>query len=308
MKKQIFFLASLLFSVSVFSQVVFNNTFEFTNCGQEGMYGPDQTQVNNEYTGTSLDGQVISNDGIQEWVVPFNGLYNISISGSQGAGNSGLDGGLGAGLSGSFSLEQGFVLNVLVGQQGVSDGGNGGGGGGSFVVANGVPLIIAAGGGGLRMESYQNGCNGMTDVFGGGTDEINSGTNSCENSSTEPGNGGQAGYSDWGDGGGGFYSSGEGDDISAGGGGLSYLLGGVGGEGTATGGFGCGGSGNGSAGGGGGGGYTGGDGGHVAGGGGSYNNGDSQEVLSFNEGHEFPILNHYYRRKLYTIDLMNQFH
>ena len=38
--------------------------FTFTNCGQEGRYGPDQNQVNNEYAGTILANQVISNNGI----------------------------------------------------------------------------------------------------------------------------------------------------------------------------------------------------------------------------------------------------
>jgi hypothetical protein len=33
------------------------NEFIFTNCGQEGRFGPDQTQVNNEYVGTLLENQ-----------------------------------------------------------------------------------------------------------------------------------------------------------------------------------------------------------------------------------------------------------
>ena len=49
----------------------------FTTCGQSGRYGPSQSQCDSEYLGTGLESQVTLNGGIQEWVVPFTGVYTI---------------------------------------------------------------------------------------------------------------------------------------------------------------------------------------------------------------------------------------
>ena len=64
----------------------------------------------------------------------------------------------GAKIIGQFNLNQGYTLNIIVGQSGEdSDGGvkGGGGGGGTFVYINNseTPLIIAGGGGGISYNS-----------------------------------------------------------------------------------------------------------------------------------------------------------
>jgi hypothetical protein len=75
----------------------------------------------------------------------------ISASGAQGGGNTG--GGLGALMSGDFTVTPGETINIVVGQQGqLQIGGqsqnSSGGGGGSFVYRNSSNLLLAAGGGG----------------------------------------------------------------------------------------------------------------------------------------------------------------
>ena len=108
--------------------------YQFTNSGQTGRYGPSQSQVNSAYSGTSLDGAVTVNDGLQLWIVPQTGAYNISVSGAEGglgAGQNSTAGGLGAVMVGDVDLLAGQVLHILVGQQPNSN--SSGGGGGTFV-------------------------------------------------------------------------------------------------------------------------------------------------------------------------------
>ena len=87
------------------------------------------------------------------------GIYVIEVSGASGASGKassndpGRLGGLGAKISGTFKLQQGTQLKILVGQEGhrTDKYGDvaGGGGGASFVaLLNNTPLIIAGGGGG----------------------------------------------------------------------------------------------------------------------------------------------------------------
>ena len=102
---------------------------------------------------------VFSADGttIQTFDVTQTGIYDIVVDGAQGGGSPGTLGGLGAQVSGLFSLTAGETLLIAVGIQG-GPGGNGGiginlaaggGGGGSFVISLGAtPLAIAGGGGG----------------------------------------------------------------------------------------------------------------------------------------------------------------
>ena len=78
--------------------------------------------------------------------------YYIVAYGAQGGSNNSSAGGLGAEISGTFTLTAGEVLTVGAG----GSGGSGasakapaGGGGGTFVVdPGGTPLVIAGGGGG----------------------------------------------------------------------------------------------------------------------------------------------------------------
>lgn len=135
--------------------------YTFTAAGATGYQGPTQTQVNTAYTSTTLAGAVtINTQGIQEWTVPATGRYSIKVTGAAGGLTSGYaTTGYGAVIQGEFTLSQGTVLKIAVGQKGVaaaSSSYGGGGGGGSFVVQNST-LIIAAGGGGSHGTGGGNG-------------------------------------------------------------------------------------------------------------------------------------------------------
>lgn len=137
----------------------------FTTCGQSGWDGPSISQCQGQYSSETWasDNQFFEvNDGIQSWLVPASGVYEIQVSGAQGGPNHcGDAGGLGAEMQGEFVLEQGDWLNIIVGQAGlISSSGNcanggGGGGGGSFVWLDGAstPLIVAGGGGGSGLTN-----------------------------------------------------------------------------------------------------------------------------------------------------------
>ncbi len=263
-------------------------TYEFTNCGRAGQYGPSQGQINNEYNGTNLQGQVTwVYNGIQRWTVPETNTYTITTLGAEGGFQNGQNnGGYGAKMKGDFYLEQGTVLKILVGQKGENGNGSGGGGGGSYVTLNNNdPLIISGGGGGGQwgqaIQSYQH---GTVDQSGQSTNHVNGGTN---------GSGGQGDYGGGCCGGGGLTGNGGGG--SYGSPGIAFVNGGNGGNTSyqSRGGFGGGGGTHGnSGGGGGGGGYSGGAGGYHndtwgnGGGGGSYNDGDNQDnETGVNQGH-----------------------
>jgi len=143
----------------------------FTNCSSVGKDGPSQSDCNTAYSGTSLEGDVTVNNGIQEWTVPATGSYVIEVWGAKGGGityncyHSGVDchGANGARMKGTFSLNQGEIIRIAVGQMGEdyinSTNGGGGGGGGSFVAkgsnhSSASPLIIAGGGGGGHRYTY----------------------------------------------------------------------------------------------------------------------------------------------------------
>ena len=247
--------------------------------------GPTSTSG---YAGTSLDGKVTLNNGIQIWSVPVTGRYIIEASGASGANGTYSNqpewriGGLGAKIEGTFALVKGTKLKILIGQEGnrTADFGNkpGGGGGGTFVTfLDDTPLIIAGGGGGggSPKKQYEDGDPGQATENGtrcGGT-----GGNGGQPCNSDTGNvdprilaGGGAGLKGNGGGGNGGPSSSS----------LSFINGGTGGTcPVSKGGFG--GGSFGFVAGGGGGGYSGGgvvgsssDG--VAGGGGSYNIGTNQ--------------------------------
>ncbi|XP_022809827.1 basement membrane-specific heparan sulfate proteoglycan core protein-like [Stylophora pistillata] len=263
----------------------------FTNLGASGRFGP--TSLGGHYTGQDHDGQVALSGGIQQWTVRHTGDYRIIAIGAAGgydrARNSALYRGRGARMIGIFSLNQGEVIQILIGQEGGINKNqrSSGGGGGTFVVrgAN-KSLIIAGGGGGIESASSRHsGCDARSGSSG------NPGYKSWSGGSN--GHGAQtADSANSGGGGGGFYSSGRsskqfGGTMGTGGeGGKGFLQGGVGGRAkvnNAVGGFGggAGAYGNGG-GGGGGGGYSGGSSGEnkydsCGGGGGSYNAGKNQQ-------------------------------
>lgn len=130
-------------------------TQTFTPCGASGISGPSQSQANATYG----PGVVTVSGGIQFWTVPTTGTYQILVAGADGSHNgSGFGGGgRGAVLRARFSLTQGDVLKILVGQRGKHGTSAGGGGGGTFVTTSAnVPLIVAGGGGSSRSGSALN--------------------------------------------------------------------------------------------------------------------------------------------------------
>ena len=229
-------------------------------------------------------------------------LIRISAAGAQGGSSSAGSGGLGAIMTGTFTVTPGQVLKVLVGGSGQNASNTGGGGGGSFVWDNASSsLLIAAGGGGgaglsgttnsgVDAVTTANGTQGRAGVGGGGVG----------------GNGGTApSHTYYAGGGAGWLSNGANGNYNCGGvvsqGGTRPLLGGAGGaySGSAgsngSGGFGGGGGSQGrcgAVGGGGGGGYSGGGAGSDAGsgaffaggGGGSFSAGSATSSSVSNTG------------------------
>ncbi|WP_346857051.1 HYR domain-containing protein [uncultured Draconibacterium sp.] len=268
--------------------------YTFTNCGQTGRTGPTQVQIDAEYAATNLAGLVtINTQGIQEWTVPFTGDYIIEVLGAEGGHRNTSNGGLGAKMEGIFTLTQGEILKILVGQAGEESTAagvyqGGGGGGGTFVVeSDNTPLIIAGGGGGRTSTGV------ITEIHANSTTD---GADTYLDGGGNSGNGGQSGITN-GDagGGGGLLTDGGGNIHDNGGeeGGHAFLNGGLGGLSDGDtyhggdGGFGGGGGGwnNIYCRSGGGGGYSGGQGGtwsgiYSGGGGGSYNAGTNQSNLA----------------------------
>jgi hypothetical protein len=240
---------------------------------------------------------------LQFYTVPADVYYiEIETTGAEGgngmSANSGIAG-KGARMTGSFAVNPGDNLVILVGEQGESAQYVGGGGGGSFVWTEAdAELLIAAGGGG------GSGATDGGDLYKDGTDA--SITENGVNGNGIPDGAGTAGEggttpttcTNWAGGGAGWISGGNiGTDHGCTyecTGGQLILDGAAGGSGggsdasSADGGYGGGGGGNarcGAVGGGGGGGYSGGGaGGEVVlgefnggGGAGSFNAGDNQD-------------------------------
>ena len=144
----------------------------FSNLNATGRCGP--TSLGSYYAGQDHDGQVALSSGIQQWTVPYTGDYRIEAIGAAGGYdlwiNSSQYRGRGARMIGTFRLNKGEVIQVLVGQEGginkkfVSSGG----GGGTFVVRGAdTPLIIAGGGGGIDFaQSRHAGCDASTNTNG----------------------------------------------------------------------------------------------------------------------------------------------
>ena len=288
------------------------STAIFTNAGATGRFGPTQAQVNAAYTGTDLDGRVtINTQGIQEWTVPFSGIYSIEAWGAQGGGvsnnysyNTNPNAGNGAKMKGEFNLSAGDKLLVSIGQLGQNASHNGGGGGGSFVVSdNNTSIIVAGGGGGGGYYNYNSSYSNavVEETAAPGMDGNN---NRVAGAGGANGNGGnsQVYYNGVAGAGGGFLTNGQDGGIHnsyayQSEGGKSFFNGLIGGNVSYNnshagyGGFGGGGAGehHHMTGGGGGGGYSGGGAGEhygVGGGGGSFNSGTNQlNQAGANTGH-----------------------
>ncbi|XP_073258293.1 uncharacterized protein [Porites lutea] len=273
-----------------------DHKYVFTTLGAREETGPSDISG---YAGTSLEGKVTLNNGIQIWTVPVTGTYVIEATGGSGGnGTYGTQsyplpwtlGGLGAKIIGSFKLSRGTQIKILVGQEGGTSisfpDRPGGGGGGTFVtLSDDTPLIIAGGGGGggAARNQFTDGDPGQATTIGtqsGGTG--GSGGQVCDADTGNSDSSVRAGA------GAGLRGDGE-SSIAIATEALSFTNGGTGGTcPVSNGGFG--GGGFAMLNGGGGGGYSGG--GVVgtqtkgtAGGGGSYNVGtDQQNMAGVNKG------------------------
>lgn len=248
-------------------------TATFTAGGLTGRNGPSLTQARSGLTGPEAN--TWKNDtlffntsnGIQLWTVPKDGVFRIECAGAQGGNNSSYSGGPGYQLRCDFTLTQGLVLKILVGQRGNSTTGSNcdvGSGGGTFVATNtNTPIIVAGGGSGASYNT--NGKPGQSGENGGQGD----------NSGGQGGTGGNGGFASTSgsSGGGGFFGNGANQTWSPSSGngfGFSFTNGGTGGAtmsaAYAEGGFGGGAGGHGNC-------YigSGGAGGYSGGGGGGYN-------------------------------------
>ncbi len=258
----------------------------FSSCGASGPRGPELNACRGAYNGADWAAAQELFDvigGIQQWTVPETGTYRLEAWGARGGGN----GGNGAYMSGTFELDVGQVLQILVGQTGGAAANNvgNGGGGGSFIVAeDDVPLLIAGGGAGT---GHNNSAGNAANMLGQTGPNGNGGALGNAGAGGQDGNGGEEGYTTAGNdipnsgGGGGLIT--DGGSAGAARGGAAFINGGVGGD--STGGFGGGGGSNvfiygcgRSPHGGSGGGYSGGGGGGnncngVGGGAGSFNSG-----------------------------------
>ena len=201
-----------------------------------------------EYTGS-----------IATWTVPLTASYEITAYAAKGGG---AYGGNGAVIGGSFLLDSGVTLNLLVGGQGVTaQGGDvSGGGGGTFVVApTNTPLLVAGGGGGSGYDIDTLGLGTNSHGYDASTTTSGTGAGSSGGTNGAGGLGGGSRNNRGGGGGGGLFGSGMSGNEAAGG--QSYLSGGSGGGSGGSGAGGFGGGGQANDGGGGGGGYSGGGGG-----------------------------------------------
>jgi hypothetical protein len=279
--------ASITFQINPRPNLFDFTTATFTSGGAGGAGGPNISQAragvgNPTWASTYLN---MTTNGVMRWTVPETGTYQIRAVGARG-GNGASGQGFGASMQGNWSLSEGSVINLVVGQVG---GGTQSGGGGSYVYTDGAgePMLAAGGGGGggynTGEQHGKTGTAGGQGVNGGGWGGGSPGPAGSGGNGGGCGSGGNGGCRTGG--GAGYKSNG-----SAAGGTRSLPYGGnhVGGG---SGGFGGGGNEDSSA-AGGGGGYSGGGGGgwgsggdyrgSSGGGGGSYNAGASQSNLGAN--------------------------
>ena len=276
--------------------------YTFTNAGATGNVGPTQSQINLSYINNKPRGQcvTIATQGFQEWTVPATGNYIIEAFGASGgsSSNSNRLGGKGAKIKGTFSLTEGTILFLVVGQEGTEGTYSGnkdyGGGGGTFVMQppynNTSALLIAAGGGGGAAGTLSTSGN----LLGIDASSTQTGMSGASNNGGIGGSNGSGGAVSSGNAGAGagFLANGVGSMTNAQGktitngalGGYNNLNSGIGGFGGGGGGWHYGGHGGGGGGFSGGG--TGGNGYYGGGGGGSYNSGTDQDNISgLNTGH-----------------------
>ena len=273
-------------------------THTFTTCGTTGQSGPTQAACRSSYSTAwdDSDSNFIVTSGVQKWTVPATGSYQITAIGASGAAGRGSTGGRGASITGTFSLTEGQIISIIVGQKGTFVAHVAGGGGGSFVYQNAsdtYPMLAAGGGGGGGAYDISAGAQNGVDAS---TTTSGTNGNAMPNGGGTSGNGGQnSTKTPYALGGAGWLSNGNLSDRTCTNYGVAAQAprnGGLGGNSNQAGTFGGFGGGGapamrcGAIGGGGGGGYSGGGPGgeNIAsnygggGGGGSYNGGTSQVI------------------------------
>jgi hypothetical protein len=283
----------------------------FTPGGGDQHTGPTVAQARSGAGNPPWANQYINmpgNQGTIHWTVPKAGTYRIQANGPgrQYDNYFGYYGGYGAFTRGDFTLAQGQVLRIMVGQYGVSTSGNqgnhsiGGGSGGTFVVketgSSESDILVIAGGG--MTPGYYPPCGGNV----GGQDATGNNPNGQTGGFGQGGGGGSgggAGGNYYGSGGAGFRGNQNSPDGNYGP--NSFLNGGRGGYMDqrwgwrgALGGFGGGGGAGLNS--GGSGGYSGGGAGQWCsylggGGGGSYNNGANQSNGNGNSSQGSVVIN-----------------
>jgi len=157
--------ATANFNIEITASLYEFTQFTFTAASTNGPDGPSESTLLNSYD-TTTNPWLSNNsfysaptDGIQQWTVPQTTTYRITAKGATGGIHGGSFNpafpGEGAEVVADIPLNQGDIVNLVVGQKptsSTSSSGNGaGGGGGSWVYTGtigGNGLIVVAGGGG----------------------------------------------------------------------------------------------------------------------------------------------------------------
>jgi hypothetical protein len=268
-------------------------TATFNTSGATGRNGPTLSQARAGMTGTPAPSTWNTNTayfnmtqaGYQRWTVPATRNYTIVCAGAKGGNGSSGVAGSGFVQTATFSLTQGHIISLLIGQLGGAGSQNGSGGGGTFIFNNTTSTLLMAsgGGGGGYYSTYSSSSGNMNAVAStSGQNGIigNNGGNGGVGGTGGNGGGTSTAYTPGNGGGGGGYTGNGGINSYAGAGvaALSYTNGGTGGINDGNQGVGGFGGGGGAewyywTGAGGGGGYSGGGGGvyyGLGGGGGSF--------------------------------------
>jgi hypothetical protein len=144
-----------------------NLPFTFTNMGATGSTGPTTITYGTNTPGYGTGSVLTLTGGIQYWTVPLTRTYTFTVAGAGSFHTASLNSvkvGYGIVLNASYTLTQGQIIAILVGQLGLF---NADGGGGTFVASvtgagvlnTAVPLFVAGGAGGPGGES-STGSNG----------------------------------------------------------------------------------------------------------------------------------------------------
>ena len=144
------------------------STETFTSGSVTGKNGPTLAQLKTAYAAKTWEQESaylnVSTQGFQQFAICHAGTYEITAYGANGgSGSTAGGGGKGANAKGTFTLTNGQILTIVVGQPGAWNGQSsgsyaGGGGGGSFVFSGTSistdSVLVAAGGGAGKLGNY----------------------------------------------------------------------------------------------------------------------------------------------------------